>query len=147
MRSSLQQKRLQAMKADSSREPLMELTQALGTTSRWNSALSNHPHTPEIAFAAGAVVVLYDPVADKQTGFLSSASGKPVSCLAHSPDGKLLAVGESGKQPAVLVWDLAKQQVVATLLKHKHGVAAMAWAPAMKHLVSVGVEYDGNLCV
>eukprot|EP01052_Picozoa_sp_SAG31_P013120 SAG31_NODE_783_length_12123_cov_5.272130_8_plen_221_part_00 len=81
--------------------PLLAIDQVIGTTSCRGSAVASHPTTPELAYAAGAAVVVYDPSTDRQALQLPTPSGKPVGCLAFSPDGKLLAAGECGQQPAV----------------------------------------------
>ena len=50
-----------------------------------------------------------------------------VSCLAFSPDGRLLATGSRDR--SVILWDLATRSKVATLTGHAKEVVAVAFAP------------------
>ncbi|KAK9761218.1 hypothetical protein K7432_014039, partial [Basidiobolus ranarum] len=70
---------------------------------------------------------------------------KAISCLTFSPDGNLLAVGESGYQPRVLIWDWRLLTIVSELLGHKFGVSTVSFSPDMKCLVSIGFQHDGFL--
>ncbi|KAF9577300.1 hypothetical protein BGW38_007588, partial [Lunasporangiospora selenospora] len=65
---------------------------------------------------------------------------KPISCLSFSPDGQFLAIGETGHQPRILVWEVASQLLVAELHGHKFGVQALQFSPNSKYIVSVGFQ-------
>ncbi len=54
-----------------------------------------------VAYAAGCVVALYDPVRCSST-FIRAPEAKPIASLAFSPCGTLLAVGEKGHKPRIL---------------------------------------------
>lgn len=73
---------------------------------------------------------------------------KTTSCLALSQDGKLLAVGETGWQPQVLVystaWDSSKGPLVM-LNEHSFGVKLLAFSPCGRFLASLGTANDGFL--
>jgi len=127
----------------------MTLHRIIGTTAQRNSALSTNPENGDVAYTAGAVVVLVRPslVTNEQAAYLTTPHSKPVSCVAFSPNGKYLAAGEVGHQPTVVVWELATQKVVAELRGHKFGIDSLCWAPTGQHLASVGFEQDGTLSV
>ncbi|KAF9436897.1 hypothetical protein BGZ76_002657 [Entomortierella beljakovae] len=72
---------------------------------------------------------------------------KPISCLSFSPDGQFLAIGETGHQPRILIWEVASQMLVGELQGHKFGVQAVQFSPNSKYLVSLGFQHDGYLHV
>lgn len=78
------------------------LERILGNTVESNNAWSINPITDEIAYIAGNVVVIYHPDTHKQVRFLRHT--KTVTTVQYSPDGRFLAVGEKGKNPAVHLW-------------------------------------------
>ncbi|CAJ0897281.1 6385_t:CDS:10 [Entrophospora sp. SA101] len=185
-----------------------------GLTTLKPTALTTAPSLDLVAYAAGAVVTLYNHKKNKQIGFLyassatlpnpqaanqsnnsapsswsaafqnrhtiagdvmasplgtgtslgvidpqSSISGnssnskkipvnnkaKPISCLAFSPDGVYLAVGESGHQPRILIWEVQTKTLINELKGHKFGVLALSFSPNMKFIVSLGFQHDGYL--
>lgn len=72
---------------------------------------------------------------------------KAIVSTAFSPDGRYVAVGEAGRLPRVLVWDLESEKYIVELKGHKFGILALAFSPDMKHLVSLGYQHDGVLNV
>ncbi|CAG8514111.1 17328_t:CDS:10 [Acaulospora morrowiae] len=76
-----------------------------------------------------------------------SNKAKPISCLSFSPDGNYLAVGETGHQPRILVWDVQARTLISELKGHKFGVLALRFSPNMKWIVSLGFQHDGYLNV
>ncbi|KAI9208795.1 uncharacterized protein BJ171DRAFT_487345 [Polychytrium aggregatum] len=149
------------------------LERIMGLTSVHSASIDVHPSPDQhtVAYAAGGAVVLYNYRKNKQVGYLISAatSGVPgvagnaavslsrarsagegiraVSCLAWSPEGDLLAVGESGHNPKIIIWDANKTTVVTELVGHKFGVQALYFSPNMKYLVSIGHTHDALLNV
>lgn len=98
--------------------------------------------------ASDESVRLTAPGALPQFGGGKKGSVKPVSCVAFSCDGQLLAAGESGHQPRIIIWAHATGNVVSELLGHKFGVLALAFSPTnTKILVSVGFQHDGFIYV
>ncbi|KAG0620057.1 hypothetical protein M758_4G185700 [Ceratodon purpureus] len=127
----------------------LELERVIGLTTTSASGLSCNPSTGELAYLAGAVVVVYNVKTNCQTRFLMAPkSVKAFTCIAYSGQGgRLLAAGESGHQPGVIVWEVAVGTCVAELRTHKHGVSNVQFSPNGKHLVSVGVPNDGHVCL
>ncbi|KAF9146978.1 mitogen-activated protein kinase binding protein 1 [Linnemannia schmuckeri] len=72
---------------------------------------------------------------------------KPISCLSFSPDGQFLAIGETGHQPRILIWEVASQSLVGELQGHKFGVQAVQFSPNSKFVVSLGFQHDGYIHV
>jgi WD40 repeat protein len=67
--------------------------------------------------------------------------GKAVSSIAFSPDGKLLAAGEKGQAPSILIFDIESQKCISTLANaHRHGVTALAFDHTGTKLVSAGFK-------
>ncbi|KAG0199197.1 mitogen-activated protein kinase binding protein 1 [Mortierella sp. NVP41] len=72
---------------------------------------------------------------------------KPISCLSFSSDGQFLAIGETGHQPRILIWEVASQSLVGELQGHKFGVQAVQFSPNSKFVVSLGFQHDGYIHV
>lgn len=75
---------------------------------------------------------------------------KAVTCLALSPDGKYLAVGETGYAPRVLVFNLlnaSSDTPLVSISEHAYGVTAVAWSQDSRHLASLGAANDGFLFI
>uniref|UniRef100_A0A8C8R7I4 WD repeat domain 62 n=1 Tax=Pelusios castaneus TaxID=367368 RepID=A0A8C8R7I4_9SAUR len=79
---------------------------------------------------------------DPNSGQIAYPTGKTLSALSFSPDGKFIVTGENGHRPAVRVWDIEEKTQVSELHGHKHGVACVAFSPNMKYIVSVGYQHD-----
>ncbi|KAI9893938.1 MAG: hypothetical protein M1814_005491 [Vezdaea aestivalis] len=76
---------------------------------------------------------------------------KAATCLSFSPDGKYLAVGETGYSPRVLLFSLAADAPcdipVAVLSEHTFGIRSICFSPDSKYLASLGTMNDGFLHV
>ncbi|CAM9225132.1 unnamed protein product, partial [Phaeothamnion confervicola] len=130
--------------AGSSSGPPLSLDRVLGQTCLGNSALAVNPATGDVAYPAGCVVVVYQPRRNRQIRYFRA--GKAVSCLAFSRDGAMLAVGERGHQPSVIVWDTATGAVLRELKGgHRFGVGCLAFSPRGHLLVTCGFKYDRTL--
>ncbi|KAI9741190.1 MAG: hypothetical protein M1834_002903 [Cirrosporium novae-zelandiae] len=76
---------------------------------------------------------------------------KSVTCVSLSPDGKYLAVGETGYNPRVLIFstalDAASDIPLSVLMDHSFGVRAIAFSPNSQYLATLGNLNDGFLFI
>ncbi|XP_061168980.1 mitogen-activated protein kinase-binding protein 1-like [Saccostrea echinata] len=119
----------------------VSLERVLGLTVSTNATLTCDLNTGTIAYPAGCVVVIFDPRSNKQS-YIFNTSRKTITAVAFSHDGKHLATGESGNQPAVRVWDVAEKTQVAEFNRHKFGIVCVKFSPTENYVVSIGSEHD-----
>ncbi|KAL4937087.1 hypothetical protein BDV06DRAFT_80485 [Aspergillus oleicola] len=76
---------------------------------------------------------------------------KAVTSVSISPNGRLLALGETGYNPRVLLFSTAKDAPsdvpLSILAEHSFGVRALAWSPDSQYLATLGDVNDGFLFV
>lgn len=71
---------------------------------------------------------------------------KAATCVSLSPDGRFLAVGETGYAPRVLIFSLkdsSSDTPLVSISEHGFGVRAVAWSPDGRFLASLGTANDG----
>ncbi|KAH3682664.1 hypothetical protein WICPIJ_006358 [Wickerhamomyces pijperi] len=69
-----------------------------------------------------------------------------ISSIAISPDEKLLAVGESGTNPRILIFSLASDSLRCPMIsihEHNFGIQCLRFSKDSRHLVSFGDDHDG----
>jgi mitogen-activated protein kinase binding protein 1 len=123
----------------------INLEKIIGNTTTNNSSIACNPISSELAYPAGCIVVLYDPVTNKQT-FLSSKRQQTINALCFTPDGKYLAVGEKGKDAKIIIWDMTTKNIAIELSNaHKHGIATLSFSKSNgnRFLMSCGLQHDG----
>merc|ERR1712070_1210049 len=99
----------------------MKLEKIIGNTSNQGNSLSWRPSSLDMCHVAGCCVILTSEDGS-QNNLLVGRSSRKVSCLTFSPDGKYLAVGETGRYPAILVWDVDQMRLINSLMGHEYGV-------------------------
>ncbi|KAF9698469.1 hypothetical protein EKO04_003898 [Ascochyta lentis] len=76
---------------------------------------------------------------------------KAATCVSFSPDGRFLAVGETGYRPRVLLFsnspDAPSDTPLTVLAEHSFGVNCVAFSPDSRYLASIGTAQDGFLYV
>ncbi|KAI9718240.1 MAG: hypothetical protein M1812_004230 [Candelaria pacifica] len=76
---------------------------------------------------------------------------KAATCVSFSPDGRFLAVGETGYNPRVLLFSLANDEssdIPLTIIsEHTFGIRCVAFSPDAKYLASLGTVNDGFLYI
>lgn len=71
---------------------------------------------------------------------------KTINCIAISPNKRLLAVGEIGYQPRILIFSLApdlSNNPIALIYEHTFGIHFLQFSPDLKYLCSLGLVNDG----
>lgn len=89
---------------------------------------------------------------DSPTGKSTTAKDrvKAATSVALSPNGKWIAVGETGYKPRVLIFSNkgdSSELPVCVLSEHTFGVHALAFSPDSKFLASLGIVNDGFLYI
>ncbi|KAF3911363.1 hypothetical protein ABW20_dc0101010 [Dactylellina cionopaga] len=80
---------------------------------------------------------------------------KAATTVSFSPDGRYVAVGETGHNPRVLIYnisaggDTSGNDLVpfAILAEHTYGVKSVAFSPCSQYLASIGTINDGCLYI
>ncbi len=74
-----------------------------------------------------------------KSGPVTNPIGLPMTAVAFSPDGKLLATG--GADRVVRLWDLATGKVVRELKGHRMSITAIAFSREGKRLLSSSLDH------
>lgn len=76
---------------------------------------------------------------------------KSVTCVSLSPNGRMLAVGETGYNPRVLLFsttpDASTETPLAIISDHTWGVKCVAFSPDSRFLATLGESNDGFLFI
>ncbi|OQR83272.1 microtubule-associated protein [Achlya hypogyna] len=71
-----------------------------------------------------------------------------IVCLAVHPEGHLVATGETGKTPKLILWDANSGSSLCTIVGfHRRGVALVAFTSTGEHIVSHGMDDDHSLAI
>ena len=71
---------------------------------------------------------------------IATLSTVNATSLAFSPDGTRIAVGMSGRQPTVQIWDIATRKPIATFMGHTRSIRSLAFSPDSRLLASGGAD-------
>ena len=119
----------------------------------------------DLAFFAGSTGIIQQSPSMKNGGiskqvFHTGHNGKPIMCMALSPDGRTAATGEGGAHPKIIMWDIISgttQQIIECpfpgsakkvgMNETISGVGLLAFSPDGKMLASVSLDSNKTLCV
>ena len=133
------------------------LERVIGITCASGCSLAVNPTTGELAFAAGKLVVLYQPRSNQQRRFFRCE--RVVTCVAFSAAGDRLAAGLGGSGdvsgsalltlPRAVVWEIPSGLLLAELVipAPSAGTGALAFSPDGATLATVGFHADSELSV
>jgi RNA polymerase sigma factor (sigma-70 family) len=88
-----------------------------------------------LAVAGGKTIRLYDATTGSRAGSLDGDDDAG-TCIANSPDGRLLAAGGGPDQPTVRVWEIASGKLVGKRRGHKGWIRAITFSPDGRRLAS-----------
>ena len=119
---------------------------------RGNDCRNNLRYTAkgEVCYPAAALGIVYSPKesgASRQRFF--DMHTDDVLSLAMHPQGKVVATGEIGRTPKIIVWDTDTMESLAILKGfHKRGVTLLAFSEGRgDRLASVGLDNDFSIAV
>ena len=98
-------------------------------------------HRGEIVYMAANVGIVYNMDTAKQR-FFTGHSDEIISIALHTQSGRtLVATGEMGPRPKVIVWDAVTMQALHTIQGfHRRGVIQVDFSPDGTQLVTVGAD-------
>ena len=110
-----------------------------------------NPTNGDIAYIAGAFIVIYGVKSSKQEKFLKLERCRPFQCLTYSKNGDYFAACEASlKQPDIVIWQVTDSNEYVhqyTLSGHKFGVQSIKFSPNTDYLISLGDANDRGLFV
>jgi WD40 repeat protein len=102
-------------------------------------SVSFSPDGKILAYGQGSSIKLWDVATKKEIRTLQdSLTGFAVWSVKFSPDGKTLASGDLDSQ--VKFWDVAKGEIISTLVGHNGGVVSVEFSPDGTTLATGSVD-------
>lgn len=101
----------------------------------------------EVVYPAATMAVVYSKQTESQKFIQGAHSGEVVSLTLH-PDGQIVATGEIGRAPIIIVWHSESMQVLARLVgHHRRGIPFLAFNPKGNLLASIGLDSENTLII
>ena len=92
-----------------------------------------------IVYPAAGITVSYDKVEKLQHFNLDHTD--TITCIAMHPTGKLVATGEAGRVPKIVVWRAEDQVAVSTMRGfHQAGIAFLSFSGNGNNLISISAD-------
>jgi WD40 repeat protein len=128
---------------------LNPLSPSQGVRSRIPARNRDSPSSPSSFGSSSGFGSLDSPGSKSGSSILDKV--KPLTGLAFSPDGRFLAVGETGHKPRVLIFSLAQtaygEPPWTTISEHTFAVRCLAYSPDSQFLATLGDINDGFLYI
>lgn len=100
----------------------------------------------DIVYPAAAVGVIRSLDEMKQRHFVSHTDD--ITSLDLNPDGTIVATGECGKIPKIIIWDTSSLESLTSIRGfHKRSIALLRFSCDGKQLVSVGGDDDHSIAI
>ncbi|CDK25534.1 unnamed protein product [Kuraishia capsulata CBS 1993] len=114
-----------------------------GNTSEYSNSPSANSEVPSISSGPSKGRRLDDNFSTKLSSRL-----RAINSIEISPDRRILAVGEVGYQPRILIYSLASDATtrpVIIIQEHQFGINSLCFSPDSTKLCSLGLMNDGFL--
>ncbi len=108
-------------------------------------AVALSPDGRTVASSSGSGLELWDVETGSQVAAMSGRGTEGIEALAFSPDGRLLAAGESWSGTSVHLWDVETAARTATLEGHRDRVNSLAFSPDGRTLASASHDHTVKL--
>lgn len=82
-----------------------------------------------------------------QSQVINHEHGDDILCLSVHPEGHVVATGEIGKFPNIVIWDANTGVTIRIIKGHKKGISHISFANMGKMLVSCGMDDDRTVMV
>ena len=123
--------------------PPLSLQAVLGHTSHSPFSHSLSPTTGELAYIAGNSLLLYSHRTHSTHLLTTTRPSHTLTSTSFSPDGSLLALGESGTSPCLLIVDANTGERRAAIHNlHAHSIRCIRWHPTLPSLLLTLGEGD-----
>ena len=100
----------------------------------------------DIVYPAASAVVLYTKAKHRQRYFMDHR--QEVVSIAMHPNGDIVATGEVGEHPAIMLWDVRKVKQIQTMSSVlEEAVSLLSFSPDGKRLACIGRDEFHSLVV
>ena len=100
----------------------------------------------DIVYPAASAVVLYTKAKHRQRYFMDHR--QEVVSIAMHPNGDIVATGEVGEHPAIMLWDVRKMKQIQTMSSVlEEAVSLLSFSPDGKRLACIGHDEFHSLVV
>ena len=125
--------------------PPLSLLSVIGHTSHSPFSHSLSPTSSDLAYIAGNSLLLYSHRTHTTHLLTTSRPSHTLTSASFSPDGALIALGETGTSPSLLIIDAAtgeRRGIIESL--HSHSVRCIRWHPNLPSLLITLGEGDAT---
>ncbi len=124
----------------------LELEHGMGYNGSIPNSLLLHPNLVEYVYIAGGCIIIAE-MNDPNQQTLLRGHDDEVTCIALSPNGKLLASGQKGTNSDIFVWDYHARKKMFTISEHDYAVTILKFSLDNKLLYSCGNLQDKRIFI